>query len=44
MIENISMKQKQTCWHREQTYGCQREDGIEGRAGSLELAEAKYYM
>ena len=42
---NLSMKQKQTHRHREQTCGCQgvREVG-EGRNGNLGLAEANYYI
>ena len=40
---NLSMKQKQTHRHRERTGGCQGEVG-EGRAGSLGLADANYYI
>ena len=42
---NISMKQKQTHRHREQTYGCQGGAGVgEERNGSLGLADASYYI
>ena len=38
---NLSMKQKQTHRHREQTYGCQgRVEMGEGCIGSLGLADA----
>ena len=42
---NLSMKQKQTHRHREQTCGCQggREVG-EGWIESLGLADANYYI
>ena len=40
---NLSMKQKQTHGHREQTCGCQGGWGGEGGNGSLGLAEANYY-
>ena len=37
---NISMKQKQTDRHREQTCGCQSVSGVwEGRIGSLGLED-----
>ena len=40
---NLSTKQKQT--HREQTCGFQGGGGEgEGRTGSLELADANYYI
>ena len=39
---NISMKQKQTHRHREQTCGCQGGLVGEGRIGSLGLAGANY--
>ena len=42
---NLSMKQKQTPRHREQTCGCQGGEGVgEGWIGSLGLADAKYYI
>ena len=42
---NISTKQKQTHRHREQTWGCQGEDGVgEERIGSLGLADSSYYI
>ena len=42
---NISIKQKQTYGHREQTYGSQRGWGVgEKRNGSLRLAEANSYI
>ena len=42
---NVSMKQKQTHRHREQTCGYQGEEGVgEGRIGSLGLADANYYI
>ena len=38
---NLSIKQKQTHRHREQTYGCQGVGGLgEGRIGSLGSADA----
>ena len=42
---NLSVKQKQTHRHREQTWGCQGggETG-EGWTGSLGLADANYYI
>ena len=40
---NLSMKQKQTHRYREQTCGCQGGGG-EGWIGSLELADANYYI
>ena len=40
---NISTKQKQTHRRKEQTCGCQGEEGMkEGRIGGLELADANY--
>ena len=39
---NLSTKQKQTYRHREQTCGCQARG--EGWRGSLELADANYYI
>ena len=40
---NLSMKQKQTHRHREQTCGYQGGGGVgEGWTGSLGLADAKY--
>ena len=39
---NLSMKQKQTHRHREQTCGCQGGGGWEGWIGSLGLADADY--
>ena len=42
---NLSTKQKQTHRHREQTCGCQGGTGVgEGRAGSVGLADANYYI
>ena len=42
---NLSMKQKQTHRHREQTCGCQGEEGVgEGWTGSLGLVDANYYV
>ena len=43
---NISMKQKQTYRHREQTCGCRWGAGVlrERRIGSLELADVNYYI
>ena len=42
---NLSMQQKQTHRHREQTYGCQKGGVIgEGWIGSLGLADANYYI
>ena len=44
---NISMKQKQTHRHREQTCGCQGGGGRavgEERTGNLGLADANYYI
>ena len=40
----LSMKQKQTHRNREQTHGGQGEEHWEGRIGSLELADANYYI
>ena len=41
---NISIKQKQTHGHREQTYGSQR-GGVSGRDGmGMRLAEANSYI
>ena len=38
---NLSIKQKQTHRHREQTYGCQGVGGLgEGRIGSFGSADA----
>ena len=42
---NLSMKQKQTHKHREQTCGCQGGGWMaEGWTGSLGLADANYYI
>ena len=42
---NLSMKQKQTHRHREQTCGCQGGGWVgKGRVGSSGLADAKCYM
>ena len=42
---NLSMRQKQTHRHREQTCGCQRGGGVgRGWNGSLGLAEANHYI
>ena len=42
---SLSTKQKQTHGRREQTCGCQGGGGEgEGRIGSLELADANYYI
>ena len=42
---NLSMKQKQTHGHIEQTCGCQGERGVgEGCTGSLGLADATFYI
>ena len=43
---NLSIEQKQTHGHREQTCGCQRGRGRVGeeRIGSLGLAEVNYYI
>ena len=41
---NLSMKQKQTHGHREQTCGCQGGGVQKGRPGSLGLADANYYI
>ena len=43
---NLSMKEKQTHTHREQTCGCQGGGwGVrEGWIGSLGLADANYYL
>ena len=42
---NLSMKQKQTRRHREQTCGCQRGGGMgTGWIGSLGFADVNYYM
>ena len=42
---NLSMKQKQTPRHREQTCGCQGGGTVgEGRTASLGLADANYYI
>ena len=42
---NLSMKQKQTRKHREQTCGCQGGGVVaEGWIGSLGLADANYYI
>ena len=40
---NLSMKQKQTHRHREQTCGCRWGQGEEW-SGSLGLADANYYI
>ena len=40
---NLSMKQKETHRHREQTCGCQGDGEMgEERTGSLQLADANY--
>ena len=42
---NLSVKQKQTRRHREQTYGRQGGGGVrEGCTGSLGLVDANYYI
>ena len=42
---SLSMKQKQTHRHREQTWGYQGEGGVgEGWIGSLGLADTNYYV
>ena len=42
---NLSMKQKQTHRHKEQTGGCQGEVWVgEGWIGSLGLADTNYYI
>ena len=41
---NLSTKQKQTHRHREQACGCQESGAGEGWIGSLELADANYYI
>ena len=42
---NLSMKQKQTHRHREQTCGCQGGEGVrEGWIGIWGLADTKYYI
>ena len=42
---NLSMKQKETHRHREQTCRCQERGGIgEGWIRSLGLADANYYI
>ena len=42
---NLSMKQKQTHRHGEQTCGCRAGGGLrEGWIGSLGLADANYYI
>ena len=42
---NLSTKQKQTHRHKEQTGGCQVGGEVgKGWTGSLELADANYYM
>ena len=42
---NLSMKQKHTHRHREQTCGCQKGGDMgEGWIGSLVLADANYYI
>ena len=42
---SLSMKQKQTHRHREQTCGCQRGGMVgEGRIGSLELEDVNHYI
>ena len=42
---NLSTKQKQTHRHREQTCGCQGEEGVgKGWTGCLALADANYYI
>ena len=42
---NLSMKQKQTHRHREQTCGCQGGGRVEeGQSGSLGFADPNYYI
>ena len=42
---NLSMRQKQTQRHREQTCGCQGGKKVrDGWIGSLGLADANYYI
>jgi len=41
---NVSIKQKQTHRHREQTCGCQGLGVREGWIESLKLADANYYI
>ena len=42
---NLSMKQKQTYRHREQTCGCRVGEGMgKGWIGSLGLANPNYYI
>ena len=42
---NLSMKQKQTCRHREKICGCHGGGGLgEGWIGNSELANANYYI
>ena len=41
---NLSTKQKQTHRHREQTCGHQGGGGVGDGIGSLELADANYYI
>ena len=42
---NLSLKEKQTHRHREQTYGCQGGGGVwEEWTGNLGLADANYYI
>ena len=40
---NLSLRQKQTHRHKEQTCGCQR-GGRDGWTGSFGLADANYYI
>ena len=41
---NLFTKQKQIHRHKEQTCSCDRRMGGEGQSGSLQLANANYYM
>ena len=42
---NLSIKQKETHTHREQTCGCQSEKGMgKGWSGSLELGDVTHYI
>ena len=42
---NLSMKQKQTHRHSEQTWGCQTGGGVgKGWVESLRLADENYYL
>ena len=41
---NLSAKQKQTHWHREQTLGCQGREGGSGMDWEFGLVNANYYI